>query len=107
EVQRLLDNERQVKNQMGVTNREWTDKLISLERQLNETNEKLKIELDSNIRLKKQHQDIQKNCTQLERSYNDIHEKYQELIAIKLKFEKDIINLQLILNVMNQFQLED
>ncbi|CAF4771522.1 unnamed protein product, partial [Rotaria sp. Silwood1] len=94
EVQRLLDNERQVKNQMGVTNREWTDKLISLERQLNETNEKLKIELDSNIRLKKQHQDIQKNCTQLERSYNDIHEKYQELIAIKLKFEKDIINQQ-------------
>ncbi|CAF5000756.1 unnamed protein product, partial [Rotaria socialis] len=45
---------------MGVTNREWTDKLTSFERQLNESNEKLKIELDSNLRLKKQHQDIQK-----------------------------------------------
>ncbi|CAF3587436.1 unnamed protein product [Rotaria sordida] len=94
EVQRLLDNERQVKNQMGVTNREWTDRLTSLERQLNEANEKLKTELDNNIRLKKQHQDIQKNSTQLERSYNDIHDKYQELIAIKLKFEKDIITQQ-------------
>ncbi|CAF3799316.1 unnamed protein product [Rotaria magnacalcarata] len=94
ETQRLLDNERQVKNQMGVTNREWTDKLTSFERQLNESNEKLKIELDSNLRLKKQHQDIQKNCAQLERSYNDMHDKYQELIAIKLKFEKDIITQQ-------------
>ncbi|CAF5175236.1 unnamed protein product, partial [Rotaria magnacalcarata] len=93
-TQRLLDNERQVKNQMGVTNREWTDKLTSFERQLNESNEKLKIELDSNLRLKKQHQDIQKNCAQLERSYNDMHDKYQELIAIKLKFEKDIITQQ-------------
>jgi len=44
--------------------------------------------------LKKQHQDIQKNSSQLERSYNDLHEKYQELIAIKLKFEKDIITQQ-------------
>ncbi len=50
--------------------------------------------MDTNIRLKKQHQDIQKNSTQLERSYNDLHEKYQELIAIKLKFEKDIITQQ-------------
>ncbi len=58
--------------------------------QLSEANDKLKIELDGNIRLKKQHQDIQKNCSQLERSYNDMHDKYQELIAIKLKFEKDI-----------------
>lgn len=61
---------------------------------MNETNEKLKIELDSNIRLKKQHQEIQKNCSQLERSYNDMHDKYQEIIAIKLKFEKDIISQQ-------------
>ena len=61
---------------------------------MNEANEKLKIELDSNIRLKKQHQDIQKNCSQMERSYNDLHEKYQELIAVKLKFEKDIISQQ-------------
>ncbi len=34
EVQRLLDNERQVKNQMGVTNREWTEKITNLERQV-------------------------------------------------------------------------
>ncbi len=44
--------------------------------------------------MKKQHQDIQKNSTQLERSYNDLQDKYQELIAIKLKFEKDIITQQ-------------
>ncbi|CAF1596153.1 unnamed protein product, partial [Adineta ricciae] len=94
ELQRLYDNERQVKNQMGVTNREWTEKISNLERQLNEANEKVKIELDSNIRLKKQHQEIQKNCSQMERSYNDLHEKYQELIAVKLKFEKDIISQQ-------------
>ena len=30
----------------------------------------------------------------MERSYNDLHEKYQELIAVKLKFEKDIISQQ-------------
>lgn len=35
EAQRLLDNERQVKNQMGATNREWTEKISSLERQVN------------------------------------------------------------------------
>ncbi len=34
EVQRLLDNERQMKNQMGVTNREWTEKITNLERQV-------------------------------------------------------------------------
>lgn len=113
EVQRLLDNERQMKNQMGVTNREWTDKITILERQvnsslvphsshrmcfsssqLNEANEKLKLELDTNIRLKKQHQDIQKTSTQLERSYADLQDKYQELIGIKLKFEKDVITQQ-------------
>ncbi len=44
--------------------------------------------------MKKQHQDIQKNSTQLERSYSDLQDKYQELIAIKLKFEKDIITQQ-------------
>ncbi|CAF4631440.1 unnamed protein product, partial [Rotaria sp. Silwood2] len=95
ETQCLLDDERQVKNLTDITNREWTDKLTNLERQLNETNDKLKIELNSNIQLKKQHQDIQKYCTQLERSYNDIQDEYQELIAIKLKLEKDIITQQL------------
>ena len=35
EIQRLYDNERQVKNQMGVTNREWTEKISNLERQVN------------------------------------------------------------------------
>jgi hypothetical protein len=44
--------------------------------------------------LKKQHQDIQKTSTQLERSYSELQDKYQELIAIKLKFEKDIITQQ-------------
>ncbi len=34
ELQRLLDNERQMKNQMGVTNREWTEKISNLERQV-------------------------------------------------------------------------
>jgi hypothetical protein len=34
EVQRLFDNERQVKNQMGATNREWTEKITNLERQV-------------------------------------------------------------------------
>jgi len=94
ELQRLLDNERQMKNQMGVTNREWTEKLVALERQLNESNEKYKIEFDNNSRLKKQYQDVQKNFAQLERSQTDLHEKYQELIAIKLKFEKEIITQQ-------------
>lgn len=61
---------------------------------MNEANEKLKIEVDGNVRLKKQHQDIQKSCSQLERSYNEMHEKYQELIAVKLKFEKDVIAQQ-------------
>ncbi len=44
--------------------------------------------------MKKQHQDIQKTSTQLERSYSELQDKYQELIAIKLKFEKDIITQQ-------------
>ena len=52
------------------------------------------MESDSNLRLKKQYQEIQKNYTQLERSQSDMHEKYQELIAIKLKFEKDIMGQQ-------------
>jgi len=94
EIQRLFDNERHMKNQMGVTNREWTEKITSLERQCNEANEKLKIELDTNIRLKKQHQEIQKTSAQIERSYSELHEKYQDLIAIKLRFEKDIITQQ-------------
>jgi len=34
EIQRLFDNERHMKNQMGVTNREWTEKITSLERQV-------------------------------------------------------------------------
>lgn len=96
---------------MGVTNREWTERITSLERQVislslfffltelefvqcNEANEKLKIELDTNIRLKKQHQEIQKTSAQIERSYSELHEKYQDLIAIKLRFEKDIITQQ-------------
>ena len=114
EIQRLFDNERHMKNQMGVTNREWTEKITSLVRQViwldisffcfcftelefvqcNEANEKLKIELDTNIRLKKQHQEIQKTSAQIERSYSELHEKYQDLIAIKLRFEKDIITQQ-------------
>ena len=50
--------------------------------------------MDSNLRLKKQYQEIQKSHTQLERSQSEMHEKYQELIAIKLKFEKDIMTQQ-------------
>lgn len=34
EMQRLFDNERLVKNQMGATNREWTEKISNLERQV-------------------------------------------------------------------------
>ena len=54
----------------------------------------MKIEFDSNSRLKKQYQDMQKNYAQLERSQTDLQEKYQELIAIKLKFEKEINSQQ-------------
>jgi hypothetical protein len=54
----------------------------------------LKIEFDNNQRLKKQHQELQKNYTQVERTQSDLHEKYQELIANKLKVEKDMLTQQ-------------
>ena len=44
--------------------------------------------------MKKQHQEIQKTSAQIERSYSELHEKYKDLIAIKLRFEKDIITQQ-------------
>ena len=35
ETQRSLEQERQTKNQMGATNREWMEKIVNLERQVN------------------------------------------------------------------------
>ena len=61
---------------------------------LNKLNEQLKIEFDSNTRLEKQSQDMQKTCAQLERAHNEINDKYQELSAIKLQIEKDFQNQQ-------------
>ncbi|CAF1345811.1 unnamed protein product [Didymodactylos carnosus] len=94
ESQRQFENERYGKNQMVNTNREWTEKITNLERQLNESNEKLRTETDIGIRLKKQYQELQKSYSQIERTQTDLHEKYQELIAIKLKLEKDSLNQQ-------------
>ncbi len=34
EVQRILESEKQARNQMGVTNREWTERVTNLERQV-------------------------------------------------------------------------
>ncbi len=95
---------------MGATNREWTEKITNLERQvkvfysiylsvfliyqLNELNDKLKTELDSNIRLKKQNQELQKTFTHLEYEYNESNTKYQELNNIKLKIERDFLMQQ-------------
>jgi len=37
---------------------------------------------------------MQKSYSQIERTYSELHEKYQDLIAIKLKLEKDNLNQQ-------------
>ncbi|CAF3673868.1 unnamed protein product [Rotaria socialis] len=94
ETQRSLEHEKQAKIQMEAMNREWMEKINVLERQSNEANDKLTIETDCNTRLKKQNQEIQKACANVERTYNEIHEKYQDLLAIKLKLEKDFLSQQ-------------
>lgn len=52
-------------------------------------NDKLKVELDNTIRLKKQNQDIQISYTNLEYDFNESTTKCQELINIKTKIERD------------------
>ena len=49
----------------------------------------MKVELESSTRLKKQNQDLQKASLQYERTHTELHDKYQDLIAIKLKLEQD------------------
>lgn len=39
--------------------------------------------------MKKQNQDLQKASLQYERTHTELHDKYQDLLAIKLKLEKD------------------
>jgi hypothetical protein len=42
------------------------------------------------MRLKKQNQELQNACVQFEHVHKESHDKYQELINIKLKIEKDL-----------------
>ena len=57
-------------------------------------NDKYKFELDSNHRLKKQHQDLQNSYNNLEFDYNESNDKYQELYHLKLKIERDFLSQQ-------------
>jgi predicted RNase H-like nuclease (RuvC/YqgF family) len=52
------------------------------------------VERESHLRLKKPYEDLQAMADQYERSYNDIHDKYRDLIATKLKLESDSLVVQ-------------
>jgi predicted RNase H-like nuclease (RuvC/YqgF family) len=52
------------------------------------------VERESHLRLKKPYEDLQAMADQYERSYNDIHDKYRDLIAMKLKSESDSLVVQ-------------
>ena len=56
--------------------------------------EKLHLERESHLRLKKPYEDLQALANQYERSYNDIHDKYRDLIATKLRLESDSLVVQ-------------
>ncbi|CAF1430443.1 unnamed protein product [Adineta ricciae] len=96
EIKLALEYEKQSKIQVDVTNRELTDKITHLERQLEKMNEQLQIVTDQNKRLEKLNQELQNTYTHFERTYSDSNEKYQELTTIKLQLEKDLLEQQLI-----------
>ena len=56
--------------------------------------DKLKVELENNVQLKKQNHELQKSYTTLEFDFNESNEKFQELQNLKLRMEKDFQSQQ-------------
>ncbi|XP_071965494.1 rho-associated protein kinase 2-like isoform X2 [Antedon mediterranea] len=75
-------------------NNNFTEKVSSLEKQLENTNKKLQTETDNNSKQKKITVELQKDHSRLVHEHNELMDKYRMSSETKNKFEKEIMTLQ-------------
>ncbi|KAF6028235.1 hypothetical protein EB796_013461 [Bugula neritina] len=70
-----------------------SEKMISLERQLTDVNERLQSETESYNKYKKMYSDLLQRFNQVDTSYTELQGKHADIMAVKMKLEKNISNL--------------
>ncbi|XP_077991876.1 rho-associated protein kinase 2-like isoform X2 [Glandiceps talaboti] len=99
DMMRQLDNYRKDEERRMTSSHQISEKMSHLDRQVTDLDKKLKMEIDASTRLKKVHNELQKNNSLIEHAHNDLQEKYKQVIEAKLSLERELITVQSSLDV--------
>ncbi|RXM99345.1 Rho-associated protein kinase 1 [Acipenser ruthenus] len=85
-----LEDLRKISQNSQISN----DKIIQLQKQLEEANDLLRVESDTAVRLRKSQTEMSKSMSQLETVNRDLQERNRTLENSKLQLEKELFQLQ-------------
>ncbi|MGH0145149.1 UNVERIFIED_CONTAM: hypothetical protein FKN15_025061 [Acipenser sinensis] len=85
-----LEDMRKISQNSQISN----DKIIQLQKQLEEANDLLRVESDTAVRLRKSQTEMSKSMSQLETVNRDLQERSRSLENSKLQLEKELFQLQ-------------
>lgn len=94
EIWGRLEHEQNLRAQMSASTQQVGEKASSLEKQLRELNEKLKLEAENNMKMKKSNAELSLNIANKEQAMQDLNDKLISYQNINAAQERDIINLQ-------------
>nr|KAG5694204.1 hypothetical protein BaRGS_027180 [Batillaria attramentaria] len=92
--EKQLEKEINIRVQRETNSAHSSEKLVSLEKSLNDMSEKYRTELENSSKQKKVLSDMQQRYMTLEQNYTQLNSKYQEVVAAKQKTESEVVALQ-------------
>ncbi|XP_069126945.1 rho-associated protein kinase 2-like isoform X3 [Argopecten irradians] len=97
EKDQLLAEEVNLRKREQNSKNNTSDRLSSLEKTIADLNERLKLESDNAAKFKKNCSELQQRYSILETTYTDLNTKYTEVVSIRQSLQKEVIDLQAIL----------
>lgn len=92
--ERQLEKEINMRLQRETNSAHSSEKLVTVEKSLNEMSEKLRTELENSNKQKKMLNDMQQRYAMAEQNYSDLNSRYQDVVAARQKLETEIVTLQ-------------